>query len=75
MTAAAQRSVKTPVDDVATRLVGELSGGERKRLVLDLLLTSGADVAARRARQLPRTSPRAGSRTRSASAVRRSLGW
>ncbi|MCB1000850.1 MAG: ABC-F family ATP-binding cassette domain-containing protein [Acidimicrobiales bacterium] len=42
--AAAQRSVKTPVDDVATRLVGELSGGERKRLVLDLLLTSGADV-------------------------------
>jgi ATPase subunit of ABC transporter with duplicated ATPase domains len=42
--AAAQRSVKTPVDDFATRLVGELSGGERKRLVLDLLLTSGADV-------------------------------
>ncbi|MGE0726425.1 MAG: ABC-F family ATP-binding cassette domain-containing protein [Acidimicrobiia bacterium] len=42
--AAARRSVKTPVDDVGTRLVGELSGGERKRLVLDLLLTSGADV-------------------------------
>ena len=42
--AAAHRSVKTPVDDVATRLVGELSGGERKRIVLDLLLTSGADV-------------------------------
>jgi ATPase subunit of ABC transporter with duplicated ATPase domains len=42
--AAAQRSVKTPVEDVGTRLVGELSGGERKRLVLDLLLTSGADV-------------------------------
>ena len=42
--AAAHRSVKTPVDDVATRLVGELSGGERKRLVLDLLLSSGADV-------------------------------
>lgn len=42
--AAAQRSVKTPVDDFSTRLVGELSGGERKRLVLDLLLTSGADV-------------------------------
>lgn len=42
--AAAQRSVKTPVEDFATRLVGELSGGERKRLVLDLLLTSGADV-------------------------------
>lgn len=42
--AAAQRSVKTPVDDVSRRLVAELSGGERKRLVLDLLLTSGADV-------------------------------
>lgn len=42
--AAARRSVKTPVDDVATRKVGELSGGERKRLVLDLLLTSGADI-------------------------------
>ena len=42
--AAADRSVKTPVDDFATRLVSELSGGERKRLVLDLLLTSGADV-------------------------------
>ena len=42
--AAAERSVKTPVDDFSTRLVGELSGGERKRLVLDLLLTSGVDV-------------------------------
>ena len=42
--AAAQRSVKTPVDDFSRRLVSELSGGERKRLVLDLLLTSGADV-------------------------------
>ena len=42
--AAAQRSVKTPIDDFSTRLVSELSGGERKRLVLDLLLTSGADV-------------------------------
>ena len=42
--AAAQRSVKTPVDDFARRKVSELSGGERKRLVLDLLLTSGADV-------------------------------
>ena len=40
----AQRSVKTPVTDFASRLVGELSGGERKRLVLDLLLNSGADV-------------------------------
>ena len=42
--AAAERSVKTPVDDFATRKVGELSGGERKRLVLDLLLNSGVDV-------------------------------
>jgi len=42
--AAAERSVKTPVDDFTTRKVNELSGGERKRLVLDLLLTSGADV-------------------------------
>ena len=42
--AAAKRSVKTNVDDFHTRLVGELSGGERKRLVLDLLLTSGADI-------------------------------
>jgi ATPase subunit of ABC transporter with duplicated ATPase domains len=42
--AAAQRSVKTPIDDFSTRLVSELSGGERKRLVLDLLLTSGAEV-------------------------------
>jgi ATPase subunit of ABC transporter with duplicated ATPase domains len=42
--AAAQRSVKTPVIDFASRLVRELSGGERKRLVLDLLLNSGADV-------------------------------
>ncbi|MEZ5341665.1 MAG: hypothetical protein R2706_09485 [Acidimicrobiales bacterium] len=38
--AAAARSVKTPVDDFSTRLVRELSGGERKRLVLDLLLSS-----------------------------------
>ena len=42
--AAARRSVKTPIVDFSTRLVAELSGGERKRLVLDLLLTSGADV-------------------------------
>ena len=42
--ASAQRSVKTPVDNFATRLVSQLSGGERKRLVLDLLLTSDADV-------------------------------
>ena len=42
--ASAQRSVKTPVTDFGARKVSELSGGERKRLVLDLLLTSGADV-------------------------------
>ena len=42
--AAAERSVKTPVKDFSTRKVGELSGGERKRLVLDLLLNSGVDV-------------------------------
>ena len=42
--AAAQRSVKTPITDFASRKVSELSGGERKRLVLDLMLTSGADV-------------------------------
>ena len=42
--AAADRSVKTSIDDFSTRLVSELSGGERKRLVLDLLLTSGSDV-------------------------------
>jgi len=42
--AAAERSVKTPIDDFTVRTVGELSGGERKRLVLELLLSSGADV-------------------------------
>ena len=42
--AAAERSIKNPVDDFTTRKVGELSGGERKRLVLDLLLNSGVDV-------------------------------
>jgi ATPase subunit of ABC transporter with duplicated ATPase domains len=42
--ASVQRSVKSAVDDVSSRLVSELSGGERKRLVLDTLLTSGADV-------------------------------
>ncbi len=41
---AVQRVVKSSVDDVGTRRVGELSGGERKRLVLDLVLNSGADV-------------------------------
>ncbi len=42
--AAAARSVKTPVDDFATRTVAELSGGERKRLVLELLLTAAPDI-------------------------------
>ena len=42
--ASVERSVKSTVDDVSTRLVGELSGGERKRLVLDVLLNAGADV-------------------------------
>ncbi|MEI8238040.1 MAG: ATP-binding cassette domain-containing protein, partial [Actinomycetota bacterium] len=42
--AAARRSVKTPVEEFHTRLVGELSGGERKRLVLDLLFNSNAEV-------------------------------
>ena len=42
--AAARRSVKTPVEDFSVRRVSQLSGGERKRLVLDLLLNSGADV-------------------------------
>jgi ATPase subunit of ABC transporter with duplicated ATPase domains len=42
--ASAERSVKSAVSDFTSRRVGELSGGERKRLVLDLLLTSGADV-------------------------------
>ena len=42
--AAAQRSVKSVVEDLSTRRVVELSGGERKRLVLDLLFSSGVDV-------------------------------
>ncbi|MFT7600380.1 MAG: ATPase subunit of ABC transporter with duplicated ATPase domains [Acidimicrobiales bacterium] len=42
--AAAERSIKSAIGDLSTRRVGDLSGGERKRLVLDLLLTSGADV-------------------------------
>ncbi|MEM7274644.1 MAG: ABC-F family ATP-binding cassette domain-containing protein [Actinomycetota bacterium] len=42
--ASAERSVKTKVDDLSTRLVGELSGGERKRLILDVLFNTGVDV-------------------------------
>ena len=78
--AAAQRSVKTPVADFASRKVGELSGGERKRLVLDLLLNSGvaASVTVSTSssstnRTTTSTSPRAsGSRSRSLRARARS---
>ncbi len=42
--AAVERSIKSPVDDVNTRRIGDLSGGERKRMVLDLLFSSSADV-------------------------------
>lgn len=42
--AAARRSIKSPVDDVATRRIGQLSGGERKRLLLDVLVASDAEV-------------------------------
>ena len=42
--ASAQRVVKTPIADMGERLVSELSGGERKRLVLDLLFGSDADI-------------------------------
>jgi ATPase subunit of ABC transporter with duplicated ATPase domains len=68
-----QRSVKTPITDFATRKVGELSGGERKRLVLDLLLTSGADVLLLDEPDNYLDVPtRGGSRARSASARPRS---
>jgi ATPase subunit of ABC transporter with duplicated ATPase domains len=42
--AAVERSVTSAVDDVGTRRVGELSGGERKRLVLDVILSSRPDI-------------------------------
>jgi len=42
--AAAQRSVKTAISDLGDRLISELSGGERKRLVLDLHLNSDAEI-------------------------------
>ncbi len=42
--AAAQRSVRGGIDDPASRAVAELSGGERKRLLLDVLLHAGADI-------------------------------
>ncbi|NNF53178.1 MAG: ABC-F family ATP-binding cassette domain-containing protein [Acidimicrobiales bacterium] len=42
--AAVERSIKSSVEDLNTRRIGDLSGGERKRLVLDLLFNSTADV-------------------------------
>lgn len=42
--AAAKRAVASPVADLTTRLVKQLSGGERKRLLLEVLLSAGADV-------------------------------
>ena len=41
---AVRRSIKSAVEDVSTRRVGDLSGGERKRLLLDVLLSTEADV-------------------------------
>lgn len=42
--AACRRIVRAPFDELADRPAVTLSGGERKRLVLDLLLSSDADV-------------------------------
>ena len=42
--AACRRIVRSGLTDVGDRLATELSGGERKRLVLDLLFTSDAPV-------------------------------
>ena len=42
--AACRRIVRAPFTDVADRPAMTLSGGERKRLVLDVLLASDADV-------------------------------
>ena len=41
---ACRRIVRAPFADIADRPAATLSGGERKRLVLDLLLSSDADV-------------------------------
>src|SRR5450755_908754 len=41
---ACRRIVRAPFDELADRPAVTLSGGERKRLVLDLLLSSDADV-------------------------------
>ncbi len=42
--AACRRIVRAGFDDVGARAAGELSGGERKRLVLEVLLASDAQV-------------------------------
>ncbi len=42
--AACRRIVRAPFADIADRLAVTLSGGERKRLVLDVLFASDADV-------------------------------
>lgn len=42
--ASIDRCLKSTVDDISTRTVREMSGGERKRLLLDVLFQSGADV-------------------------------
>ena len=42
--AACRRIVRAGLDDVGARLTSELSGGERKRLVLDVLFASDASV-------------------------------
>ena len=42
--AACRRIVGEPLSDVGDRLSTEVSGGERKRLVLELLFASDADV-------------------------------
>ena len=42
--AACRRIVRSPFDELAERPAGTLSGGERKRLVLDVLFDSDAEV-------------------------------
>jgi ATPase subunit of ABC transporter with duplicated ATPase domains len=42
--ASIQRIVRSDLDDVGGRLTAELSGGERKQLVLDFLFGSDADI-------------------------------
>ena len=58
------------LDEVGDRAADQVSGGERKRLVLELLFASDAPgAAARRARQLPRRAGQA--RARGADRARR----